>query len=743
MYTSAKFSLFGTAICIAASVAGCGGASSSSGKTASAPPGNEAPASQPGTDVPSVPPAGSDIVISGVAASGAPFVNAAVAIVDRNGNTVSSGLTDAFGFFKLNVNPLYAGPLIVQASRGNAVGGKDTLIALADTRTSTTVNVNTISNVVAALVSATGDPSTLVADFASGKVTFDAKVIESKWLQMGAKLLPLLNALGPEIGALRNGFAPADGTGPDQLLDALDISITQNKDKTSNIEITIKTAEDGQQMPVIRFTNSTRLASILAQNGITPTTINNKTITAASLPASGTSAQIAELLKRMTACYALPTAKRVNLTTGTGGNIIAPECKSLFKNDSPAAYLHFGAGVGADGAFSTLFSDAGTGTGFSQGSYEYKQSNGDIVFSLVSVDQRRVLRNEEYVASLGTDGRLKLIGNQYPFAGSINPMAELHYFIDGGKEIYLSTGYNIKVPLQSTATGAPIIRVDLTSPTGKKYSLVSGSEAMVFPILDSGFKPQTSYIGDYLPSGSAFLRLSSMTWSDLQSRRNDMPRDMPYAPERNLYSARQTETDEMIQAYLPRGVWVFEYFTGSSITPVARQNVRTKARALTLGEASASAQLDPDSAFTLTPSSLASLRSLPRPQTDPSSASPISLGGLTSLDYDWAKESQDRAPVLLPVFTRVYGFADDNGSMSYGNFPYGGLGAVLDFSRITDLTPTTRKAAVTCGDSIYLAQCGSDLAYSSNARLDGIQLLSRDAQGREFSSFASAWRFLP
>jgi hypothetical protein len=360
--------------------------------------------------------------------------------------------------------------------------------------------VNTLSNVVAALVSGSGSPSTLAADLASGKVTFDEQVLLANWFKVASVMKPLLNALKADIAAVRNGPAPANGTGPDQLLDALDISITRNKNATSTIEITIKTADDGQQMPVIRFTNSMLLEGILATNGITPTAVKDKPITAAMLPAPGTSVQIADLLKRMNACYALPTARRVNSPTGTGANVIAPECKSLFKNDSPADYLHFGARVGANGAFPTLFSDSGTGTGFGQGTFEYQQSNGDIAFSLVSVDQNRVLRNEEWVAALDTDGRLKLNGNRYLFAGSIDPMAELHYFIDGGRDPYLSTGYNIKVPLQSM-NGTAVSRVEVTSPSGKKHTLVRGTEAMTFPILDSSFTPQASYSGYYPPSG--------------------------------------------------------------------------------------------------------------------------------------------------------------------------------------------------------------------------------------------------
>lgn len=127
----------------------------------------------------------------------------------------------------------------------------------------------------------------------------------------------------------------------DELLDSLNVSITRNTDDTSTIEITIKTAGDGQEMPVIRFTNSTLLKDALKANGITATTIQNQPITAASLPAAGTSAQLADLLRRMTACHALPTATRVNNQAGTASDVTGQECRSIFRNNNPAAYLHF------------------------------------------------------------------------------------------------------------------------------------------------------------------------------------------------------------------------------------------------------------------------------------------------------------------------------------------------------------------------------------------------------------------
>ncbi|MFL6716498.1 MAG: hypothetical protein ACJ8G3_09070 [Burkholderiaceae bacterium] len=749
MHQSGKFALFALSGCIAVAVAGCGG-TSSDGLLPSTPgggvppvtpggvvppvtPGGVVPPVTPGGDVPPVTPASNAVVISGVVATGGPVSDAAVSITDRTGKTVGSGRTDAAGNFSIGVNPLYERPLTVAASRVNTVGGNDTLVSVTDTTTSAIINVNPISTMIAALMSVSGNPSTLGAEIASGKVTIDEKVLLANRAKASAILAPLISVVKTSIDAVLNGPAPADGTGPDRLLDLIDILITKNNDGTSTIEITIKAASNGQQLPVIRFTNSTLLANILENNAITKNAVRSQTITEDILPRPGTSAQIADLLKRMSACFALPTASRVNDAGNGTGSVKAPECKSLFKSDDPAAYLHFGERVSATGAFSTLFSDTGTRTDFRQGTFEYMQNNGDIVFGMVSVDKNLVSRYEESVATMAPDGKLRLTGNQYAFAGSINPMAELHYFIDDSLGAYVSTGYNIKVPLQN-ANGQKVSRVEVTSPRGTKHVLVRGLNAMTLPKLTSDFTPELDDTGAPKPSGSAFLRLSSMLSSEALTDRRDIPRDMPYTLERNLYSAKQSETNETIAAYLPRGAWTFDYFTSAATTPIARQIVRTRARALTQSEANASAQLGLLSAYTLTEGSLASLRSRAYPQTNPPSALLFPLEGLRSLSYAWERPSTAAESPLPLVSTRVFGFVIDFLSPA---------GTINDFTESVDLTPAMRNATLPCSFNASPLHCDSGGNYSSEAWLDGIQLLSRDALGREFSSFASTWRLQP
>jgi hypothetical protein len=661
-----------------------------------------------------------------VVATGAPFAGAAISVTDRTGTLVGAGVADAIGFFRISPNPLYKSPLVISASRTNPAGGKDTLVSMTDTTTSTTANVNTISNMVAAMMSASGDPATLASDLATGKVTFDETAILLNWSKVKSIMQPLLDALKISMDHVRAGPAPANGTGVDQLLDSLDVTIARNSNGTSTIEITIKTGGDGQQPPVIRFVNTTLLEGILQANGITPTQVQNRTITAASLPAPGISAQIADLLGRMTACFALPTATRVSSTSGTAANVTAPECQTIFKDNNPATYRQNGTIVSAGSALPTLFSDSGTGTGFGQGSFDYKRDNGDIVFSFVSVDKNLVARNDESVATAGADGKLRLVGNQYQFAGSVNAMEEIHSFIDITEQSYFSTGYTFKVPLQGVLQNK-VVRVDVTSPRGTTYTLVPGTDAMVLPIRDSNFIPELDDNGNPAPSGSAFVRLAS---SGLFATTGPFTAASPARTlERNVYSLKTSETAEMIAAYPPRGVWTFAYFQTGATTPVATQTVRTRARAMTLDEFTSATVVEGSALFDS--KSLAALRARQNPQVPALTPFLIPLSGLPSTAYAWSPFLSKSGNQLLPVSIRVFGFVFNQGAIP----PY------QDFSDFLSLSPTARSATIPCTNASNAVHCDAQGAYAANAWLEGAQLLAREASGREFGVVTSAWRF--
>lgn len=706
-----RLHLFAIHLCTALIVAGCGGSDHSSSASA-------APSSPPES-----PPASSAVVISGVAASGAPLVNARVNIVDQRGMSIGSGHTAADGSFSVDIDPSFKPPMVLTAT-----GTDDTLVGTVDTRTSATVNINTVSTLVAALMSATGDPSMLASELASGQVTFDEQSIAANWNKVDSILKPLLTALKTEIGNLRSGLAPANGTGPDLLLDAVAITITRNLNGTSTIEISIKSAAEGQEMPVIRFTNSMLLEKILTDNGITPTTIRNQPIQAANLPAPGTSVQIADLLKRMTACFSLPPETRVNSVAGT---VTAPQCRSLFRNDDPAAYLHSGAAVGPAGAFAGLFAESGTGAGFGQGTFEYKLDNGDIAFGFVSVDKNLTSRREESVATPGPDGKLRLAGNQYKLAGSVHPLAEARTYVDTRLESLISTGYEIRIPLQKH-DGEDIVRVDVTSPRGTKYSLVRGTSSMTLPRLDSNFAPELNDDGTIASSSSAFVRLRVVTAASFFFNNDVSVSKLPYPRERDLQLPRQSETDDIIASYPPRGIWKLEYFKAGSAGPAARQLVRTRARAMTISELGASRSVNPLYSYYVTNESLAPL--LERINlSSPGSGLYLPLTDLASTSYGWTTIAKPPLTPLVPVSIRVLGTL-----LTPVSIP-----PIQDFVDDASLSADMLEATVRCGVNNAVPHCDGQGRYLENTWLEGIQLLSRDSYGREFLSAKSTWRAEP
>jgi len=86
---------------------------------------------------------------------------------------------------------------------------------------------------------------------------------------------------------------------------------------------------------------------------------------------------------------------------------------------------------------------------------------------------------------------------------------------------------------------------------------------------------------------------------------------------------------------------------------------------------------------------------------------------------------------LLPVSIRVFGLVHNPGAIP----------SEQDFSDFLSLPPTSRSATVPCTDASNAVHCDAQGAYAANAWLDGVQLLSREASGREFAVFSSAWRF--
>ena len=161
--------------------------------------------------------------ISGVAATGAPLSGALILLTDKNNNTTSTTANED-GTYSLDVTGLTA-PFIIVAT--GAVGDAQTTQAsiISDTPSagsSSTANINPLTNAIATLLSSGSDPSTLSTNLGSITATNISNAM--------ALLNTSLGGLASASGANSNfnpitDIATADGTGFDRLLDNLTFSV--------------------------------------------------------------------------------------------------------------------------------------------------------------------------------------------------------------------------------------------------------------------------------------------------------------------------------------------------------------------------------------------------------------------------------------------------------------------------------------------------------------------------------------
>ena len=161
--------------------------------------------------------------VSGVAATGAPIAGALIVLTDKNGNTTSTTAKDD-GSYSLDVTGLTA-PFVIVAT--GAVGDAQTTQAsiISDAPaagSSSTANINPLTNAIATLLSSGSDPSALSSNLGS--------VTASSINNASALLNTALGGLASASGAKANfnpitDTATANGTGFDRLLDNLTFSV--------------------------------------------------------------------------------------------------------------------------------------------------------------------------------------------------------------------------------------------------------------------------------------------------------------------------------------------------------------------------------------------------------------------------------------------------------------------------------------------------------------------------------------
>ena len=180
------------------------------------------------------------IALSGIAATGAPMSSATVQVFDADGVALltTPATVAADGSYSASIASTAKFPLIIISDDGST----KLLSVLAEAGASASANVNQLTNLIAARLSPTGDPTSLVSEIAAKLATISSSSLASKNQEMLAAIKPLLDALN--LSSSTNpqtvSFA-ANGTGFDKLLDSLDVKI-EPKGTYSTIDLTLRKA---------------------------------------------------------------------------------------------------------------------------------------------------------------------------------------------------------------------------------------------------------------------------------------------------------------------------------------------------------------------------------------------------------------------------------------------------------------------------------------------------------------------
>lgn len=649
-----KYSAMASLI-LAISLTACGGSSTTAG-----------------SDTP--PPA--TITLSGTAATGAPFDGADISIFDKTNTKVGTGKTAADGSYTVTLSAGATPPFVLQAVRDDL-----TLVSIAAADSGSTINITSITNLIASRLSTSGDPAKLAAELQANPTLLDPVTVQAKVDEIVALLKPLLDAVGATANPLTGKFV-ADGTGSDRALDSLLITITAAGPNSTNIAVAVKQqAPDGEQPALVQFTNASAPPATLPA------------IDAASLVPSGTAPLIAALLQRMTACFALPAADRVNTpnptSPATASDIKADACKTIFYHDDPTLYKSGGkrVGTGPKTSFGAIFKDGGTGMAFDRGNYAFTRANGDLVVAYRSTDQDGNVLNDTFAVrtdNSANPAKLGLIGNQNDYEGSVVAYQQLREFPKDPAYDYYSTGYVFSIP-----NNGNVQKVIVTSPKGNQLTLVAGNGTGNLTFLkhdNSG------------PSGSNFLRLRAV-YADAANSGN--PADI----DTSQFFADTRVEDADIAGYAAQSTWKIDYYTGADIgsaTLAATQYHKTLTRPLTVAE------LQTQGLASLTPDVMTELKS-----ELTATGLPLSFTGPAQIE--WVVPNGALAPTQIKLFGRL----------------------IADKSKIFDdsanVGSNARAGAIYCAPaSPSDTHCDANGNFASGREATGLHLWARDPASREF-----------
>lgn len=500
------------------------------------------------------------VVMSGVVATGAALPQASVRVSDRLGAEVCNTSTDDAGAYSCTLADGVQGPLAVVARLDETV-----LVSTAPSAATGTVNVTPLTTLIAARLAPGGDPASLGDAIKADPAVASADKVQARVDEVKALLAPLLAAAGDSLNPISGKFS-ADGTGHDKVLDMLQVNIRPEAG-ASNIEITVKTRPASD--------DASPLALAFKSSDAAPTALRAE-IRAADLPDS-LPGQLNGLMGRMTACYAIPLAQRIQgveagaaTAVGTAADVQAPPCRGLFLDDDPASYKDNGLLVGSSGAFPGLFSDASTGVKFDRVNFEYQWANGDYYITFRTTNRDGVTGNSA-ITVRRQGGQLKAVGNQYRYEATVRALTANREFPAQPQYSWMSSGYGVLIRnAVDPQTRALLFReARVTAPDGR---------VTVFRPL-----PGTTNLTIVHASG----RHTTNTGLHLAAAFHDPATPGHPAQKDGNGGATFVEPqldDSALRALPDQGVWSIEWLHADDSQPNLVQTYRTISRAPTLGE---------------------------------------------------------------------------------------------------------------------------------------------------------------
>ncbi|HEX2949068.1 MAG TPA: hypothetical protein VHV83_05815 [Armatimonadota bacterium] len=264
--------------------------------------------------------------VSGVAATGAPFVNATVTLTDASGTT-RTATTGADGSYTIDVTGLTA-PFVIKVS-GIVGDTNQTLVSVQDVAPSAgqtvTVNVTPLTHALAAALSSNGDP--LLLSPTQDKATIIANIANVKAFLRQALINVLTTASvdSSNFDPISTKFTP-DHTGIDKVIDNLHVDVASDGTVSiSNTGAAGAMVDDmGETTSLSSSQQQTSLTNALLtfKKGVTDFTHAPLVRVEATLADDSIADNARALLNQ---CFAVSAAQRGTIA----GNNIATACQPL------------------------------------------------------------------------------------------------------------------------------------------------------------------------------------------------------------------------------------------------------------------------------------------------------------------------------------------------------------------------------------------------------------------------------